>query len=560
MRKGKLTIILTFALLFALATAVSADKPAHWVEYVWEEDGQTYYYDAFDYLDTEELTFYTQEEWEEMMNPGSVQAVKPVEFKVKTEKNKTAGQIQAVPAKALVSETGDGIVAQGTCGENLTWVLDEEGTLTISGEGAMDDYGYNSAPWNEYRTSIKSLILSDGLTTIGNSAFYNCYSLTGDLIIPDSVISIGDNAFYKTRFKGSLTIPDGVISIGSYAFYNCTDFTGSLTIPDSLQEIGNSAFEACYNFTGSLTIPDSVTIISSSAFQDCRGFTGTLTIGSSVRTIGSKAFYGCTGFTGSLTIPDSVTWIDSRAFRFCSGFDGDLIIGESVSTIGVQAFEGCSGFKSIEFKGNSLQKIMSGAFNQCSGFEGKLEFPSSVTTIEYYAFTDCSGLEGELTFPNKVKEVGYRAFDGWTDLTTATFEGKAPEKFGEYNPYFTVLQGDNVFGEPAEVYDTFAIYYHEGKSGWTTPEWNGYRCYPLGTNPTPDEPTPDDPEKILRGDVNGDGVVDSNDSIYLLRYMMNPERYPINQPGDMNGDNAVDSNDAIYLLRHTLNRERYPLR
>jgi hypothetical protein len=459
MRKSRWALVFSFAFLLTLtlATAVGADNPSYWVEYVWEEDGQTYYYDAFDYLDTGELVFYTAEEYEEMMNSGSsaLRSEKRAEAMARVQEPETAEAYFDVPDADLLAESEDGIVAEGECGENLTWVLDSEGTLTIRGEGAMKDYSYTTAPWYKNWSYIKSLVLKEGITRIGECAFYECRNLTGDLIIPEGVTSIGRNAFY-----------------------GCYGMKGSLTLPDSLTEIDAYAFYGCSGLTGDLTIPEGVTAVKYYTFFNCQRFDGVLTLGSGVTSVGDSAFYNCKGFTGGLTIPDSVKSIGTRAFRYCEGFDGGLVIGDHVETVGVQAFEFCSGFKSIQIKGNSLTRIQSGAFNKCSGFEGKLEFPASVTTIEYFAFTDCTGLEGELTFPDKVNEVGYRAFDGWKDLTTATFEGKAPAKFGNYYSYNKPVSGDNVFGEPAQVYNTFAIYYYKlySRSGWISPEWNKYRC------------------------------------------------------------------------------------
>ena len=134
-----------------------------------------------------------------------------------------------------------GILAEGICGDSLTWVLDVNGILTISGTGEMTNYSSGTAPWYSYSDKIKSLILSDGITSIGQYAFYNCTTLTGDLVIPDSVTSIGDNAFYGcSGFDGTLTLPDSVVSIGGFAFSGCSGLTGDLVIPDSVVSIGET--------------------------------------------------------------------------------------------------------------------------------------------------------------------------------------------------------------------------------------------------------------------------------------------------------------------------------
>lgn len=105
----------------------------------------------------------------------------------------------------------------GTCGKNLTWTLDEGGTLTISGTGAMGDYSYNAMPWYDYRNSIKTAVIEDGVTSIGDRAFWECNSLES-VNIPDSVTSIGNSAFAYCVSLESVTIGNNVTSIGNSAF------------------------------------------------------------------------------------------------------------------------------------------------------------------------------------------------------------------------------------------------------------------------------------------------------------------------------------------------------
>ena len=130
-----------------------------------------------------------------------------------------------LPATALAAD----IVDSGTCGaegdgSNLTWTLDSEGVLTISGSGDMHGYYFPSAPWYGSRSRVKSAVIADGVTSIGNQAFSECTSLT------------------------SVTIPGNVTSIGVCAFDNCTSLK-SVTIPDSVTSIGGSAFSGCSSLT-----------------------------------------------------------------------------------------------------------------------------------------------------------------------------------------------------------------------------------------------------------------------------------------------------------------------
>ena len=169
-----------------------------------------------------------------------------------------------LPATALAAD----IVDSGTCGaegdgSNLTWTLDSDGVLTISGSGDMYDYYSSSAPWHGSSSRVKSAVIAEGVTSIGEYAFYDCRSLTS-VTIPDSVTSIGREAFYKCESLTSVTIPDSVTLIDNGAFQGCTSLT-SVTIPDSVTSIGKEAFSYCQSLT-SVTIPDSVTSIGWSAF------------------------------------------------------------------------------------------------------------------------------------------------------------------------------------------------------------------------------------------------------------------------------------------------------
>ena len=160
--------------------------------------------------------------------------------------------------------------------------------------------------------SSSTYTIPQGITAIGDSAFYYCDSLTS-VSIPDSVTSIGDSAFSSCVSLTSVTIPDSVTSIGNIAFSFCTSLT-SITIPDSVTSIGDGAFYACYSLT-SITIPDSVTSIGDGAFSSCTSLTS-ITIPDSVTFIGDSAFDFCESLT-SVSIPDSVTFIGDNAFSGC---------------------------------------------------------------------------------------------------------------------------------------------------------------------------------------------------------------------------------------------------
>ena len=355
-----------------------------------------------------------------------------------------------LPATALAAE----IVKSGTCGaegdgSNLTWTLDSEGLLTISGSGDMYDYGFPSAPWYGSRSLVKSAVIADGVTSIGQQAFSNCTSLTS-VTIPDSVMSIGVLAFDDCTSLTSVTIPDSVTSIGGGAFDDCTSLT-SVTIPDSVTSIGNCAFASCTSLTGiwvaegnshyandasgvlfnkdkitlvqcpgafrEYTIPDSVTSIGEFAFRDCTSLTS-VTIPNSVTSIGDFVFDSCSSLT-SVTIPDSVTSIGDYAFCDCSSLTS-VTIPNSVASIGDLCFAHCTSLASMTIP-DGVTSIGADAFWDCESLTS-VTIPGGVTSIGAAVFADCTSLKS-VTIPSSVTSIGGSAFGDCTSLTDVYYAG-----------------------------------------------------------------------------------------------------------------------------------------
>lgn len=172
---------------------------------------------------------------------------------------------------ALIVSVGSIFAESGTCGDNLTWDI-TDGALTISGTGDMWNYALvHFAPWYSYRSSIKSIILNDGVTSIGDYAFACCNRLTS-VNIPTSVISLGNGAFHDCTSLTSITIPDSVISVGSSAFNGSSGLT-SITIGKSVTSIGDQAFYNCSNLV-SVNFKGSVTnIVGNYIFYNCSNLT-----------------------------------------------------------------------------------------------------------------------------------------------------------------------------------------------------------------------------------------------------------------------------------------------
>ena len=203
-----------------------------------------------------------------------------------------------LPVPALAAS-----VADGTCGASVNWTLDDAGTLTISGTGAMEDYSFltdgTPVPWASHQAGVKAVEIENGVTSIGSCVFRDCNNLT------------------------SVKIPSSVTSIGAAAFHSCINLT-NVVIPASVTSIGDFAFELCTGLT-SVNIPNGVT------------------------SIGNRMFYECTGLT-SITLPSSVTSIEDGAFMF-SGLTSVTILS-NVTKMGADVFNNCSALKDVFYESN----------------------------------------------------------------------------------------------------------------------------------------------------------------------------------------------------------------
>ena len=276
--------------------------------------------------------------------------------------------------------------SSGTCGPNLKWHLTDDGVLTISGKGEMDDYSvpYNSAPWRYF--GVKRIIVGDSVTTIGEYAFSNCSSLT------------------------SVTIPNSVTTIKEYAFSDCTSLT-SVTIPNSVTTIGDNAFNGCTSLT-SVTIGNSVTTIGKEVFRDCSSLTS-VTIGNSVTTIGKEVFRDCSSLT-SVTIPNSVTTIDDGTFSDCSSLTS-VNIPNSVTAIGYGTFSGCTNLQKVNI-GNSVKAVGGYAFYNCTNVTQISSEAVVPPTCESGVFTDINKSKCKLIVPKNSLDAYKQAYQ-WEDFS-----------------------------------------------------------------------------------------------------------------------------------------------
>ena len=340
---------------------------------------------------------------------------------------------------AAAQARGQEVIASGTCGaegDNLTWTLTADSTLTISGTGAMKDYTYvrDDAPWYGNRYSIRTCTIADGVTTIGNYAFFQCDSLTS-ITIPGSVTSIGDDAFGYCDILPSVDIPGSAASIGESAFAYCPDLA-SVTLGNGVASIGDEAFYDCESLA-SITIPASVASIGYLAFCDC-GRLASISVdegNAAYRSQGGVLYdkdmttlLACPGgWQGAYAVPDGVTAIGNDAFNSCKGLTS-VTFPESLTSIGDEAFVYCYGLASVAIP-DGVTTIGENAFRACDGLTS-VTIGNGMTSIGGWAFFSCTSL-ASLTIGSGVESIGDYAFRGCHLLTSLTCHAATPPAIGE---------------------------------------------------------------------------------------------------------------------------------
>ena len=416
-------------------------------------------------------------------------------------------------------------------------------------------------------TSLTSITIPNSVTSIGSSAFRRCSGLTS-IEIPNSVTSIGESAFYDCTGLTSVTIGNSVTSIGNYAFYSCSGLQ-KVIVSDIAAWCGikfanvdaNPLYYVKHLYSDEnteikdLVIPNSVTSIGGYAFYYCTGLTS-ITIGNSVTSIGNYAFYECTGLT-SVTIGNSVTSIGAYAFRGCSGLTS-ITIGKSVTSIGYAAFSGCSSLTSINIP-DGVTSIGEDAFRYCSGLTS-ITIPNSVTSIGFRAFDGADipnvisliknpfAIEGKTsgnrsftlnTFNNATLYVPkgaidkYKAMKGWKDFlfieegTGPNGGGETPETKKCATPTISVHDGKLSFtcetegvtfcysvtppssfqgeGNDVTLSNKYTVSVYAKKEGYENSETVIKEIEINGQNGSQD--------------VNGDGIVDTQDVLEIYKYI-----------------------------------------
>ena len=392
------------------------------------------------------------------------------------------------------------IIDKGNCGadeggENLKWTLDNNGVLTISGSGAMKDYTWDEnvrLDWYvNYKKDIRSVVLDNRITHIGNYAFDKCtniesvrytgYTGNAGVALPESVTTIGVHAFSDTGVTGTLKLPEHLTEIDSSAFYHCRKLNGELKLPDTVKEIGGFAFHSC-GFTGKLELPASLENIGNDAFDFCSGLTGKLTFPSKMNEIDFSIFQG-TGIT-EVVIPSSIKTVRDFAFKSCMNLK-KVYLPTKMPTIYNRAFINCSDVKFYypAYKADWMTQT-SKFFDSTLNTDKDAVKPYAVSTwwpICYYVdvtFDAGSGkfrdgeqqhivkgsekelyrtenlTEGMVTAIGTPKQSGYH-FAGWSLKQNGSVDDVLPVK----NGYMTIAKNSkNEFGGVEDGMTLYAVY------------------------------------------------------------------------------------------------------
>ncbi len=349
------------------------------------------------------------------------------------------------------------VVASGKCGDDITWQLDEAGTLTVSGTGEMYNYYGGYGPWNESKQSVKQIIIGEGVKSIGESAFCHCSELES-VVLSDSLISIGDYAFYGDSSLSNIEISRNVTQIGDHAFAYCNklksipveegnthfcseegilynkDMTkivcypagktdiSQFNIPDGVTEVGVSAFVNCRSLTA-IKIPNSVTTIGASAFSDCRNLYS-VNIPQSVTSIGSSAFWYCNNMR-SLVIPEGIESLEYSTFRECHNL-AEIWLPSSLKKVGEAAFSWCNKLKDVYYSGSEEQwneiefDPIGGLSNATIHFDSPYIDWTSPSNLKVYDNTNTAVTAG-LENSAPVKAAATQSADSGSQVKTSSF-------------------------------------------------------------------------------------------------------------------------------------------
>ena len=331
--------------------------------------------------------------------------------------------IEAIPAEETVvttedqnNDTSDFLIVNGV----LTEYNGEGGEVVVpDGVTSIGDYAF----W--HCSNLKSVRLPDSVISIGDCAFESCDNLTS-ITMPNSITSIGYDAFAYCNSLTSVILPDSLTTIETGLFNHCGNLT-SITMPKNLASIGYDAFSYCSSLS-SITLPNSLTKIEFGAFDECDNLT--IYCSSNAKYIIEYAsvskipYYGDIPFTisgstlvsynrsgGTVTVPDGIKVIGKSAFEDCWEVTKISLPAET-EIIEESAFYGCSSLTSISLSG--IKRIGRSAFSECTSLRS-ISIPEGITRVDDHLFENCNSLNN-ITLPNTLKSIGISAFASCSNL------------------------------------------------------------------------------------------------------------------------------------------------
>ena len=322
----------------------------------------------------------------------------------------------------------------------VDWTL-KDGTLQISAQGEMPDYGSGeaAAPWMVKKDEIKKIIINKGTTYIGANAFYNCENLV-EVQIAQGVKSIGEKAFCNCFKVETVTIPDSVKKIGNSAFCNCYKLI-NFQLPSQIREIEDRAFQDC-NSIHDIILPETLEKIGFGAFICCHGLKK-IKMPAGVEETGASTFWNCTGLE-EVEIP-STGIVTDRMFYNCVKLK-KVTLHEGISRIEYLAFWKCSSLETIKIP-DSVKMYFSSWFSDCTALKS-VDLGNTINSVDGM-FYNCTSLS-EIEIPASVEYIAMNSFVNCTKLSKMYFKGERPsidEKLSFINCNFTAYypEGDETW-------------------------------------------------------------------------------------------------------------------
>ncbi|MCQ2515166.1 MAG: leucine-rich repeat protein, partial [Ruminococcus sp.] len=328
----------------------------------------------------------------------------------------------------------------GTCGESILWMLDNDGVMYIRGTGDMNNYIKAAAqPWYDYKTKINSIVIEEGVNSIGDFAFYGCKYAT-DVTVPDTINSIGKNAFYSCISLKNIELPASVEYINAYAFYKCTSLQ-AITIPSGIKDIGNYAFSNC-TILKTVNFDKGVEVLTGTyIFNKCTSLEE-ISLPKTLTSVPKNMFANCSALQ-KVTIPAPVVLISTGVFNYTSsnlvicGYEGtfaeEYADGNDYefSPLRPKADGECGeNLKWVLDEDNDLTIYGSGdmydytdvrvPWSEYSSEISEVIIASGVTSIGSNAFEEFSNIN-KVIVPDTITKIGDSAFTGCSNITEFRF-------------------------------------------------------------------------------------------------------------------------------------------